>query len=337
MKAIFYSGRGAAREVLGIDHVPAPVATADEVLVKVFASGANPSDVKTRQGNLGPMTVPRTIPHSDGAGIIEAVGEGVSKRRVGEKVWLNNVNRTPCGMGQGEHGTAAEFVAVDRRLAVPLTHGVSFEEGACLGVPAMTAHRALFANGPVAGKTVLITGGAGAVGSMAIQMAKYRGAKVITTVSGEEKAEAAREDGADVIINYKTEPLAERVLDANSGEKLDHIVDVDFGVHVNITPDILKPDAMIAAYASTSAPQPAIDYYPLMFNNTGIQLVFVYAMSWRHREAAQSDIDQMLRDGALRPRIAKTYTLDQTIEAHEHIETGTQIGNVIVTISHDAS
>lgn len=200
----------------------------------------------------------------------------------------------------------------------------------------MTAHRALFANGPVAGKTVFITGGAGAVGSMALQMAKYRGAKLITTVSGEEKAEVAREDGADVTINYKTEPLSERVLDVNSGEKLDHIVDVDFGVHVNISPEILKPGAMIAAYASIGAPQPAIDYYPLMFNNTAIQLVFVYAMSWRHREAAQSDIDQMLCDGALKPRFAKTYTLDQTIEAHETIETGTQIGNVIVTISHDA-
>ena len=327
-----YSARGAASEVLEIGELPTPVAAAGEVLVRVHASGANPSDVKTRAGNMGPMTVERTVPHSDGAGVIEAVGAGVSERRVGERVWLYNVNRTADGMGQGARGTAAELVALDAGLALPLANGVSFEEGACLGVPAMTAHRALFADGPIDGQSLLITGGAGAVGSMAIQMAKAAGARVITTVSGAEKAAAAKADGADAVINYKTEPLVETVLAANGGAKLDRIVDVDFGSHVNDTPQLLKPGGTIAAYASMSAPQPTLQYYPLMFNNTVIRLVFVYAMAADAKQAAGLAVEEMLRSGALRPRVAEVFPLDRIAAAHELVEEGRQIGNVIVRL-----
>ncbi|MEM7226485.1 MAG: NADPH:quinone reductase [Pseudomonadota bacterium] len=327
-----YSARGPAREVLQVGELPEPTAAPGEVLVRVHASGANPSDVKTRAGNMGPMTVERTVPHSDGAGVIEAVGQGVCERRVGERVWLYNVNRTADGQGQGARGTAAELVAVGADLAVPLANGVSFEEGACLGVPAMTAHRALFADGPIEGMSLLITGGAGAVGSMAIQMAKAAGARVVTTVSGDEKAAATREDGADTVVNYKTENLVEAVLTANGGKKLDRIVDVDFGSHVNLTPEILKPNGMIAAYASMGAPQPSLQYYPLMFNNTVIRLVFVYAMPAEATGAAGLAVDQMLRSGALKPRVAQTFALADIAAAHEMVEGGRQIGNVIVTI-----
>lgn len=327
-----YTTRGAAGDVLSVGDLPMPEPGAGEVLVRVHTSGVNPSDVKTRAGNLGPLTVPQTIPQSDGAGVIEAVGEGVESSRVGERVWLYNVNRTPDGMGQGANGTGAQYAAVDARHAVLLPDGIAFEQGACLGVPAMTAHRALFIDGPVSGKTVLVTGGAGAVGSMAIQMAKASGARVITTVSGDEKAAVAKEDGADTVINYKTEDLVEAILAATGGEKLDHIVDVDFAAHINLTTDILKSGGTIAAYASMSNPEPALTYYPLMFNNTNMRLVYVYGMSQEAKDDAARAINEFLASGALKGRVAAKYPLEEIVAAHEHVESATQLGNVIVTI-----
>ncbi len=332
MLAAYYTDRGPARDVLAVGDLPTPAVGEGQVLVRVKASGTNPSDVKTRNGNMGPMTEPLVIPHSDGAGVIEAVGAGVSQRRVGERVWLFNVNRTADGMGQGPIGTAAQYVAVDAELAVPLANGVSFAEGACLGVPAMTAHRALFADGPIEGQTVVITGGAGAVGSMAIQMAKAGGARVITTVSNEAKATSAREDGADAVVNYKEESVAEAVLAANGGQRVDRLVDVDFGSHINLTPDILARNGIVAAYASMAQPQPALNYYPLMFNNTLMRLVFVYAMPDEAMIEAQMDIDDMLRAGQLNPRVAATHGLDHIAAAHEQVEAAQQIGNVILEI-----
>lgn len=327
-----YTTRGAASDVLSVGDMPMPSPGAGEVLVRIHASGVNPSDVKTRAGNLGPLTDPQTIPQSDGAGIIEAVGEGVDASRVGTRVWLYNVNRTPDGMGQGANGTAVQYSAVDARHAVSLPDSISFEEGACLGVPAMTAHRALFIGGPVEGKTVLVTGGAGAVGSMAIQMAKASGAKVITTVSGDEKGAVAKEDGADTVINYKTEDLAQAILAATGGEKLDHIVDVDFAAHINLTTEILKSEGTIAAYASMSNPEPSLTYYPLMFNNTNMRLVYVYGMSQDAKDEAANAINAFLEKGALKGRVAATYPLEEIVKAHEHVEAATQLGNVILTI-----
>ncbi|MEM7172184.1 MAG: NADPH:quinone reductase [Pseudomonadota bacterium] len=333
MLAAYYSTRGAAREVLEVGELPTPTPDEGEVLVRIGASGTNPSDVKTRNGNMGPMTVDRCVPHCDGAGVIEAVGEGISDRRVGERVWLYNVNRTDDGLGQSAIGTAAQYVALDADLAVPLTNGVSLVEGACLGVPAMTAHRALFADGGIEGQSILITGGAGAVGAMAIQMATAAGARVITTVSGDTKAEAALADGADAVVNYKTEPLVEAVLEANRGQKLDRVVDVDFGTHINLTTDLLKPNGIVAAYASMGSPQPSLNYYPLMFNNTLMRLVFVYAMPFDAQIEAQLDIDEMLRAGAISPRVASTHPLSDIVAAHEEVEAGQQIGNVVLEIS----
>lgn len=328
----FYTERGAAKGVLKVGEMETPKPGKGEVLVRVHASGVNPSDVKTRAGNLGPLTVPRTIPQSDGAGVIEAVGEGVPEARVGERVWLYNVNRTPDGMGQGPNGTAVVHSAIDARQAVPLPEGVCFEEGACLGVPAMTAHRALFADGAIDGQTVLITGGAGAVGSMAIQMAKASGAKVLTTVSSDEKAAFAKEDGADAVINYKSGNLVEAVLAATGGDKLDRIVDVDFASHINLTTEILKSGGTVAAYASMSNPTPELTYYPLMFNNTNVRLVFVYGMPQTAKDAAAKATNAFLEAGKLKGRIAATYPLKEIVAAHEHVESGAQIGNVVVKI-----
>ncbi len=332
MKTAIYTERGAARDVIKFADVEAPRPGPGEVTVKIQASGINPSDVKTRAGSSGPMTVTRTVPHCDGAGVISAVGSGVPERRIGERVWLFNVNRTADGTGQGERGTAAETIAVEAGLAVPLVEGVSFATAACLGVPAMTAHRCVMADGPVRGQTVLVTGGAGAVGAMAIQIAKWGGARVIATVSSEEKAAAARADGADGVVNYKTENVAERVLALNDGQRIGRIVDVDFAAHIELATQILKPSGGIGMYASMSNRTPAIPTYAFMLLNAKVDFVLVYSMSDAAKQASFRDIETMLREGALKPRIARTFGLDQIIEAHELQEQGTHIGNMVLTL-----
>src|SRR5690348_5866957 len=181
MRAAWYERNGAARDVLTVGEMPDPVAGPGEVVVRIHASGVNPSDVKSRQGTRGPMAFPRVIPQSDGAGIIAAVGEGVAASQIGQRVWVYNAQ------WQRPFGTAAELVALPASMAVPLPEGVGFAEGACLGIPASTAHHAVFADGPVARKTVLVTGAAGGVGHYAIQLARWGGARVLATASSEEK------------------------------------------------------------------------------------------------------------------------------------------------------
>jgi NADPH2:quinone reductase len=254
----------------------------------------------------------------------------VPQWRIGERVWTFNVNRSADGSGQGPRGTAAEEIVCESKHAVPLVAGASFETGACLGVPAMTAHRAVLADGSVAGQTVLVTGGAGAVGAMAIQIAKWSGARVIATVSSEEKAAAARADGADATINYRSENLAERVLALNGGKRVDRIVDVDFAAHADVATRIIKTSGVIASYASMSNRTPQIPFGSLMFLDVTLRMILVYVMPDSAKDAACRDIAAMLEVGALRPRIAKSFTLDEIVAAHEFQEKGTHIGNVVV-------
>jgi len=337
MKAISYTRHGPAAEVLEFGALPDPVAGEGEVLIKLATSGVNPSDVKARAGYLWPMTAPRTIPHSDGAGVIEAVGGGVDPARVGEPVWTYNVNRTADGLGQGAVGTAAEYVAVRADQAVPLPDRTGFVAAAALGVPAMTAHAALLTDGPIDGMSVLVTGGAGAVGSLAIQMAKWAGAaRIVTTVSSDAKAKMARDDGADAAVNYRelgmTDALRDALLDANEGHKFDRMIDVDFGTYVNLSAQVLHHGAVIGTYASMSEPRPTVDFYPLMMNNITIRMVEVYAQTPARFAEICHGVNQVLEDGALVPRIDNTYKLSDTVVAHERVESGQQLGNVVVEI-----
>ncbi len=332
MKTIINTARGAAADTLALVNRDMPNPGTGQVLVRIHASGVNPSDTKVRIGAQGPMPAKEVIPHNDGAGVIESVGTGVSERRIGERVWLYNVNRTSDGQGQGNIGTAAEYVAVDADLAAPLPHGVSFEEGACLGVPAMTAHRAVFSGGDVAGQTLLITGGAGSVGLMAVQMAAAAGARVITTVSSAEKATIAQDAGTETIINYRTENLLERLLAEVGENAIDRLVDVDFAAHAAMTPRILKRGGTIATYASGSDMTPAIPFVPLMFNNTVLEMVFVYGMPKAAKKRAIEDINHYLRSGAIRPEIAARFPLAEAARAHEAIEAGGLTGNVVLQL-----
>lgn len=331
MKSVICYARGDAKETLKIAERPTPEPGAGEVRVHVHVSGVNPSDFKVRSGAQGPMPGDELVPHSDGAGIIEAVGEGVLERRIGEHVWLYNVNRAENGVDQGVRGTAAEQIVVDQKYAVPLPHGISFETGACLGVPAMTAHRVVFADGPVKDKWVLVTGGAGAVGYFAIQLANAGGAKVIATVSSKEKAEVAITAGAVATINYRDESIPEKVLEITKGIKIDRLVDVDFAAHVKEAPSYMKQGAIISQYG-TSDPAPTLDYRGLLLNNIVIRSTLVYAMSDEAKAEAIAGIQISLQNGLLQPIIHRTFPLEQVIAAHEEVEAGGCIGNTLLLL-----
>lgn len=328
MRAAWYEKNGPAREVIEVGEMPDPQPAPGEVRVRIAISGVNPSDVKRRAGARGQtIGASRIVPHSDGAGVIDAVGDGVPRSRIGERVWLWNAQ------WQRPYGTCAELCCVPQALACRLPEAVDFAAGACLGIPAMTAHRAVFSHGPVSGKTVLVTGGAGAVGHYAIQIAKWGGARVIATVSSEQKAALARAAGAAHIIDYRREAVAERVLELTAGAGVDHIVEVEFGANIPASVGMLKPNGTIAAYASARAPEPVLPYYPLMMNGIGIDLVFVYILPPERRARALTDLGAMLRAGRLQHNIGTRFTLEETAAAHAAQESGAVVGNVVINVA----
>lgn len=327
MKAAFYDRNGPADEVLQLGEMPKPMPAPGEVLVRVHASGVNPSDVKSRTGLRSKMTYPRVVPQSDGAGVIEAVGAGIDPARVGERVWIWN------GQWQRPLGTAAEYIAVPSFQAAHLPDNTPFEAGACLGIPAMTAHRCVFADGPVAGQKILVTGGAGAVGHYAIQLARWGGAQVIATVSGPEKAAHARAAGADRVVNYKTEDVAAAVKDFTQGAGVDRIVEIEFGGNLPTSLACLKTNGVIATYASGAVMEPKLPFYPMMFQGVTIRMVLVYILPEAARRQSIQDINHALAQGALVHGIAGTYPLEKIAEAHKAVESGGMIGNVVVSIA----
>lgn len=327
MLAGWYERNGAAADVIEIGQMPAPQVGAGEVRVRLVASGVNPSDVKRRAGWRGQrIAYPRLIPHSDGAGVIDQVGDGVPPARLGERVWVYN------GQWKRPFGTAAEYIALPASQAVRLPDTTGFLEGACLGIPAMTAHRCVFADGPVAGRTVLVTGGAGAVGRYAVQLARWGGATVIATVSSEAKAVHARAAGAQHVVNYKAEEVADRVQAFTGGRGVDRIVEVDLGANLAAGLAVLRPHGVIASYASMGVPEPVLPFYRMMGMNATIRLVFVYELPAPAIAQACSDITRWLESGTATHLIAARFPLARLAQAHEAVEGGRQIGNVIVDI-----
>lgn len=328
MRSIWYEQLGAAKTVLKVGELDPPELGSGQVHVKVFASGINPSDVKQRSGWGGlKMRFPRVIPHNDGAGIIVEVGEGVSRDRIGERVWIYEAT-----LANGL-GTAAEFVTVASENAIALPDSTSFAEGACLGVPAMTAHHCVFKDGNVTGQTILVTGGAGAVGAYAIQLAKWGNATVITTVSSEEKAEIAKAISADHVINYKIEDVSAVIKQITNGKGVDRVIEVDFAANLETNLNILKRDGVIATYATDSQPTPQVPIYSLIYKNLTVHYVLVYAMSKSAHQQAATEIATCLQAGVLKHQIAERFSLDRIAEAHELMESGSAIGNIIVEVS----
>ena len=323
MKAVWFEQNGPA-EVMQVGEMPEPEPGPGEVRIRVVSSGVNPSDWKRRLGSTAPMAFPRVIPHQDGSGVIDRVGAGVPASRVGERVWLFESQ-----FGR-PFGTAAEYTVQPSGHTVQMPDSITFEQGACLGVPAMTAHRCLFADGPVDGLVVLVPGGAGAVGNYAAQAAKIAGATVISTVSSDHKAQIAIAAGADHIINYRTEDVAARITDITGGEGVDRTVEVDFAGNFPVTSQVLKTNGAVAIYSWGTIQQPPV---PLQFrrSNTVVRNVLVYEMPESAKEAAIGDITAWLEAGALTHLIGPHFPLEETVAAHLAVEGGA-IGNVIVDV-----
>ena len=326
MRAAWYERIGPAAEALRVGEMDVPEPGPGEVLVRVHASGVNPHDVKKRAGRRAPMAHPRIVPHNDGAGAIEQVGLGVERSRIGERVWLHSAQ------WQRPFGTAAEYTSVPADFAWLLAEATTFEEGACLGIPAMTAHRAVFADGSVYGQTVLVHGGAGAVGFYAIQFSKHAGAEVIATVSSPEKASVAVAAGADHVVDYRREDVTARVKAITRGAGVDRVVDVDFGRNLAKNLEVLKVNGTIAAYASEGDSNPAIPFYPMMSRGITIRLVLVFNMPAAALTRAATDICAMLARRTFRHPAIHRFPLDKIAAAHEAVESGRLVGKAVVQI-----
>ncbi len=327
MRAAWFDSFGSAKDVLQVGEQQTPVAGVGEVLVRLATSGVNPSDVKKRAGSFPNLLDDGfVIPNSDGAGIIEAVGDDVDAGRVGERVWIYQAQ-----YGR-RFGTAAEYVAIDARRAPKLPDAASFEIGACLGIPVMTAHRCVFADGDVAGQTILVTGGAGRVGHYAVQWASRAGATVVATASNDEDRESCLSAGAHHVVNHRSDNVAAEIMAVTHGALIDRIVDVEFGGNLPTSVEVLRIGGTIATYASTHVPEPTLPFFQMMYKDITIRCVIVYAMPEAAKDHAIADIDTALSASALQHRIAHTLPLDQIVESNELIEQGSIRGAVVLSI-----
>ncbi len=327
MRAAFYEQTGPANEVLSIAELPTPMPDPGEVRVKVSWSGVNPSDVKTRAGlRSQTLPFPRIIPHSDGAGVIDQVGPNVPPTRIGERVWIWNA------AWERPFGTAAQYVVLPSNQAVALPHGTDLVAGACLGIPALTAYHAVTVEGGVAGKYVLVAGGAGAVGHYAIQLARIKGAKqIIATVSGPEKAALAREAGAEIVLNYKTDDLLAAIQDATAGQGVDRIVEVDFAANINTDIAVLRPNGEVIVYGS-GASEIRVPFSAAIRKGVRMNFFIVYNLSADVRERALADLSLLLEGNYLSHNIAARLPLAQIAEAHDLVERGRVSGNVVLEV-----
>jgi NADPH:quinone reductase len=327
MRAAFYDRTGPARDVLQLGEVQTPEPGPGQVRVRIATSGVNPSDVKSRAGaRTRTLPFPRIVPHSDGAGVIDAVGDGVARARIGQRVWLWNA------AWARPFGTAAQYVVLPEAQAVALPDGVELDAAACLGIPALTAWHAVNVDGGVAGKTVLIAGGAGAVGHYAIQIARAQGARrILTTISSGEKARLASGAGADVAIDYRTENAAARIAEETDGRGVDRIIEVDFGVNVGLDVQALRSDGDIVVYGS-AAPEIAVPFVPMILKNVRVRFFIVYNLSAADRASSIAGLTDLLRQGRLVHNIAQRLPLDRIAEAHELVESGRAVGNVVLQV-----
>lgn len=328
MRAACYEQTGPAAEVLRVLESPDPVPAAGEVRVKLAWSGVNPSDVKSRAG-LRSKALPftRIVPHSDGMGVIDAVGEGVDARRVGERVWVWN-----AAWGRPD-GTAAEYVVLPQAQAVPLPAATPDEAGACLGIPALTAIHAVMTGGGVEGKRVLVAGGAGAVGHYAVQFARLLGARqVFATVSSEQKARLAAAAGADEVIDYKRDDVAAAVLKATGNNGVDRVIELDIAANGGLDTTAVAANGDLVVYGSGAA-RFSLDFFPLIAKNVTARFFIVYHLTPADRAAATAKLTELLEAGNLQHNITQRVALTDIVKAHELVESGAAGGNVVVDVT----
>jgi NADPH2:quinone reductase len=323
MLAARYETTGAARDVLRVEEVPRPDPGPGEVRVRITVSGVNPTDWKSRSGATGAPADGGQIPNQDGAGVIDAVGEGVDGGRVGERVWVYFAAwRRPWG-------TAAQWTVVPAAQAVALTEEASDELGASLGIPALTAHRCLLADGPIDGATVLVAGGAGAVGHAAVELARWAGARVIATISSEEKAAIAREAGAHGVVNYREGDAADQVR-ALAPDGVDRVVELSLDRNLELDLAVCAPHAVVAAYADTGEPA-TLPVRRLMTPNLLLRFVYVYTMPQEAVRAAVAGVREAVADGALTTLPLHRFGLEDTAAAHDAVEAGA-LGKVLIDV-----
>ncbi|MFC3631546.1 NADPH:quinone reductase [Paracoccus angustae] len=329
MKAVQYSAFGAAKDVVEVVELAKPEPAHGEVLVRVYASGVNPSDTKKRAGAFpdllrdGPV-----VPNSDGAGVIEAVGNGVSVARIGQRVWIYQAQY------ERRLGTAAQYVAIDARRAVPLPQNVTFEVGASLGIPAMTAHRCVYADGPVGGKLLLVTGGAGRVGHYAVQWAKLGGATVIATASSDTTRADCFAAGADIVVNHHDADWDQQILEWTQGRKVDRVIDTEFGANLSKVLEVIRIGGAIATYSSMVVPEPTLPFKRMMFMDLTLRMVIVYAMPEAAKAEAIEALDRALARGDLIHRITARFPLEKLAEASDLVDAGGICGSVILEVTH---
>jgi len=327
MQAAFYERTGPAQEVLQLSAVADPWPGPGELRVRLHWSGVNPSDVKSRSGlRSSVLPFPRIVPHSDGMGVVDSVGPGVDPARIGQRVWVWN-----AAWGRA-NGTAAQYVVLPQRQAVVLPAGVDDAAGACLGIPAMTALHALLCRGGVAGRRVLVAGGAGAVGHYAVQFARLLGARqVIATVSNVQKAALAHAAGADVVIDYRRQPVADSIRQATQGHGIDRIVEVDIAANAGLDLEIIRPGGECVVYGS-GAPQFGLPFLPLIVKNVALQFFIVYNLDDRDRQSAETALTGWLERGVLIHHIGERLPLAKIVQAHERVESGQAVGNIVLAI-----
>jgi NADPH2:quinone reductase len=324
MRAAWYEKQGPAKEVLVVGEMPDPQPGAGEVRIRIAASGVNPGDIKKRQDSFGlGMAYPRVIPHSDGAGQVDQVGEGLPSEWIGRRVWCYGAQ------SYRPFGTAAEFTVVPVDHVAPLPEKVSPEEGACLGIPGITAHRAVFVGGAVKGRTVLVQGAGGAVGMCAVALARHGGARVIGTVRSLAEEPMARAAGAhEVALN--DQGLVER-MKALAPDGVDHIVEVAFGANIEADIEMLKMGGSISAFATDNA-NPKIPFWLMVFKN--IRLFFLGSDDFpaEAKVAATRDLNDALKAGWSGFEIGERIPLSDIARAHELVERPARRGRVVVMV-----
>ncbi|WP_050928335.1 NADPH:quinone reductase [Aestuariivita boseongensis] len=326
MKAITYDSFGAATDVLTLADIESPDPGPGEVRVALAFSGVNPSDVKARAGARPGVTKPPfpvIIPHSDGSGVIDAVGDGVSKDRIGERVWIWN------GQWQRAFGTCAEEITLPSDQAVKLPDGADLKTGAVLGIPGLTACYTIFNGAPISGKTVLFQGAAGTVGFLAVQLALWGGAKVIATARGE-GARRVRDLGVEHVFDFTSPDLVAEVLDANGGHMVDRIIEPEFGLNIAVNTEMIAPNGTICAYGSALEPAPVMPFMPLMFKAVTLDLALVYILTTEQRANMVRTLNEAVQTGALHCPIEAVFSLEQTAQAHQAVEAGKRAGAVLV-------
>jgi NADPH2:quinone reductase len=323
MRAAVYDRTGPAGHVLRIADVPRPEPGPGEVRVRIHVSGVNPTDWKSRAGATPRPITKFQIPNHDGAGVIDAVGEGVDPGRVGQRVWV-----WLAAAGQ-RWGTAAEWTVLPGERAVPLPDDVSLDLGASLGVPAMTAYRALFADGPLDGKTVLVAGGAGAVGHFAIELAKRAGAGVVSTVSNEQKAGLAAQAGADLVVNYTDTDAVDQV--RAFAPRFDRIVEVALGANLELDLAVSGPQTVVVTYAA-DGPDPVLPIRACMSANVTLRFILLYGVPGAAQQQAVAGITAALEEGALTSLPVHRFPLDDVVAAHDAVE-GRAVGKVLIDLA----